>query len=404
MSIRKRKWTTSKGEWKEAWVVDYVDQAAKRRLKSFQKKKDADAFQATAKVEVREGTHTAHSQSKTVADSGGLWIRTGEKNGLERTTIDAYRQHLDVHINPYLGRRKLSELTVPMIRAFEDSLQLGKGPDGSETPPRSAALTKKIIRSLGSLLADAQERGHVNRNVVRELRGRRTRSKERHAERRQRGKLKVGVDIPTPNEIRSIVRNLDGQWRPILLTAIFAGLRASELRGLRWHDVDLDNRQVHVRQRADKYNTMGPPKSEAGERVVPLPPILVNTLGEWKLACPKSDLDLVFPTGSGHIEYHTNIVRRGLQPAQVKAGVIKARRGGRLIAEAKYPGLHAFRHFFASWLINRKADGGLELPPKVVQERLGHASIQMTMDVYGHLFPRGDDSAELAEAELRLLG
>jgi integrase len=71
---------------------------------------------------------------------------------------------------------------------------------------------------------------------------------------------------------------------------------------------------------------------------------------------------------------------------------------------AKYTGLHPFRHFFASWCINRKVDGGLELPAKVVQERLGHASIAMTLDVYGHLFPRGDDAAELAEGEKLLLG
>jgi integrase len=69
---------------------------------------------------------------------------------------------------------------------------------------------------------------------------------------------------------------------------------------------------------------------------------------------------------------------------------------------AKYTGLHAFRHFFASWCINRSKDGGLELPPKVVQERLGHAHIGLTMDTYGHLFPRGDDSAELAAAASHL--
>jgi integrase len=72
---------------------------------------------------------------------------------------------------------------------------------------------------------------------------------------------------------------------------------------------------------------------------------------------------------------------------------------GMLIKRAKYTGLHAFRHFYASWCINRRADGGLELPGKIVQERLDHSSIMLTMDVYGHLFPRGDDSAELAAAE-----
>ena len=66
---------------------------------------------------------------------------------------------------------------------------------------------------------------------------------------------------------------------------------------------------------------------------------------------------------------------------------------------AKYPGLHTFRHFYASWCINRKEDGGLGLPAKIVQERLGHSSISMTLDVYGHLFPRGDDTDELAAAE-----
>ncbi|MEJ1938487.1 tyrosine-type recombinase/integrase, partial [Nostoc sp. NIES-2111] len=69
----------------------------------------------------------------------------------------------------------------------------------------------------------------------------------------------------------------------------------------------------------------------------------------------------------------------------------------------KYTGFHALRHFYASWCINRKEDGGLGLPAKVVQERLGHATIAMTMDVYGHLFPRGDDAAELAAAEDALL-
>ena len=82
----------------------------------------------------------------------------------------------------------------------------------------------------------------------------------------------------------------------------------------------------------------------------------------------------------------------------LKAGVVTAD------GKAKYTGLHALRHFFASWLINRKEDGGLGLPPKVVQERLGHASIVMTMDVYGHLFPRGDDSKELEDAATALLG
>jgi integrase len=387
MSVRKRTWKTSRGEEKTAWVVNYTDQEDTRRLKTFAKKKEADAFSAMANVEIRAGVHTADSASITIAEAGEDWIKTGEQAGLERSTLTAYRQHLALHIKPYLGSVKLSQLSAPMVREFEDRLSK----DG-----RTRMMARKVRVSLSSLLSDAQERGHVSRNVVRELRRARRRGAERQAEKRAKGKLKVGVDIPTRDEIKAVVGAAQGRWRPILLTAIFTGLRASELRGLRWADIDLDKRELHVRQRADRYSAIGKPKSESGERTVPLTPIVANTLREWKLACPKSEAGLVFPSSGGLVEHHKNIVERGLAPTMIAAGVT-------VDGKPKYSGLHAFRHFYASWCINRKIDGGLELPPKVVQERLGHSSITMTMDVYGHLFPRGDDSAELEAAERSLL-
>jgi integrase len=277
-----------------------------------------------------------------------------------------------------------------VVRDFTDRLRK----DG-----RSPAMVRRVVGDLGSILADAQERGLVAQNVVRSMSHRK---KRRDSERRHKPRLMIGVDIPSPVEIRSIVAHLSGRWRPILMTAIFTGLRASELRGLRWEDVDLKKAEVHVRQRADKFLTIGKPKSAAGQRTIPMPPILVNTLRGWKLACPKSGLGLVFPTGAGNVEYHVNIVVRGLGPAQIAAGVTKLDKDGKSVA--KYTGLHALRHFYASWCINRRVDGGLELPLKVVQHRLGHSTIQMTADIYGHLFPSGDDGAELAAAERSLLG
>jgi integrase len=387
MSVRKRSWTTRLGDQKEAWIVDYTDGQGHRHIRTFERKKDADAFHATAKVDVRAGVHT--SSKATVAKTGEAWLASCEANKLERSTVESYRQHLQAHILPYLGATKLSELTVPTVRNFMDKLRA----DG-----RSTAMVKRVIGDLGSILADAQERGLVAQNVVRSLRAGRRRGQTRKEERRQRGKLKVGTDIPAPPEIRAIIGKLEGRWRPLILTAIFTGLRASELRGLRWDDVDLKHGELHVRQRADRFNKIGKPKSEAGERVVPLPSFLVNALREWKLAAPGSDLGLVFPNGAGHVENHSNIIHRALMPVQIAAGVVSKD------GAAKYSGLHSLRHFYASWCINRKADGGLELPPKVVQERLGHASIVMTMDRYGHLFARGDDTSELSEATRLLVG
>jgi integrase len=123
--------------------------------------------------------------------------------------------------------------------------------------------------------------------------------------------------------------------------------------------------------------------------------MLVNTLRQWKWQCPKSDLDLVFPNARGVVEHHKNMSRAVVERPGVKAGLLDAE------GKPRY-GLHSLRHFYASWLINRKADGGLELPLKVVSYRMGHSGIQITSDRYGHLFPNGDDGKELAAGELAM--
>jgi len=385
MSVRKRTWKNGDGSQGEAWVVAYTGQDRKRRIKSFARKKDADTFEATVNVDIRTGIHVPDSQSIMVAEAARLWLESCEAADLEPTTVEAYRQHVALHIIPLIGAIKLSQLSVPMVRAFEDALRKARSP----------AMVRTLRSSLGSILADAQERGLVGQNVVRNLRIHR-RGKDGRADKRK-GKLKIGVDIPTPDEIRAIIAALDDRWRPLLLTTIFTGLRASELRGLRWSDVDLKRGELHVRQRADRFNVIGRLKSEAGERTVPLPLMVINALRQHRLTCPKGNLGLVFPNGKGNVENYSNITKRGLFPTLIAAGVVDAK------GNAKYTGLHALRHFYASWCINRRVDGGLELPLKVVQARLGHASIQMTADRYGHLFPRGDDGAEMATAEKAFL-
>ena len=152
--------------------------------------------------------------------------------------------------------------------------------------------------------------------------------------------------------------------------------------------MDFQSATITVRQRSDKWGAIGATKSHAGQRTVPVPPVLVNTLREWKLAAPAGEL--VFPNGKGNPESHSNIVNRGLIPAMQAAGL-------------SYTGLHALRHWYASWLINPKEAGGLGLDMKSVQARMGHSSIAVTADVYSHLFPRRDDGREMADAAAALL-
>src|SRR5262249_49470642 len=113
-------------------------------------------------------------------------------------------------------------------------------------------------------------------------------------------------------------------------------------------------------------------------------------------------LDLVFPNGDGNPESHANICNRGFYPLEVESGVAvdtgKKDEDGKPIRDAKY-GFHTLRHFFASWLIEQG------FSPKKVQGMLGHSSMQMTYDTYGHLFPDDEgDQAKFAAAETALIG
>jgi integrase len=309
-----------------------------------------------------------------VTEAAESWIKRVEAEGRERGTLAQYRQHVNLHIAPRIGRYKLAHLTPARIEAFRDDLLANL----------SRPMARKVLTSLKSLLKAAKH-AHVAADV--------SVGRSKRSERR----LEVGRDIPAPAEIKRLVGAAkdDARMRALLLTAALCGLRASELRGLRWTDVDLKTGELQVRQRADRYNVIGAPKSASSTRTIPLAPEVVATLKVWKLACPKGELDLVFPTGRGAIMYHRSLLD-SLEPVMVAAGVADKR------GKPKY-GLHAFRHFFASWCINRRVDGGRELPAKVVQGLLGHGSIVMTLDRYGHLFPRGDDRAELAAAATALL-
>jgi integrase len=384
-TVRRRAWR-SNGEVRSSWVADYFDQTGKRRLKTFPTKKAADAWLVTARHQVATGVHTPESASITLAQAAAMWLERGEAEGLERSTLDKYRAHVRMHINPVLGATKLARLTAPAIEHFRDDL-LGR---------LSRPMAKKVLGSLKAILADAQRRGCTAQNPAAVVRIR-TKSRDER-------KAAVGTDIPTKAEVNAILAAAEGRWRPLFITAALTGLRASELRGLRWADVDLDAKLIHVRQRADQWSVIGPPKSKAGHRSVPMTPMILAALREWRLACPRrqsegrqsedsqpGQLWLVFPNGAGNPESHANIVNRGFGPVQVAAGVTDA------AGKPKY-GLHALRHFFASWAIERGFSA------KKLQALLGHSSIQMTFDTYGHLFPSlEDDHAKFAEGEQALV-
>jgi integrase len=382
-TVRKRVRIAANGEEKIAWVADYHDQHKVRHLKTFTTRKAAAAWLVETQGEVTRGTHTPERASINVWQAAELWLERGKVEALERGTLRGYETVVRLHIGPTLGAAKLALLSAPMLEGWRDRLLTGS----EHRRPLTRQQARKVLGSLKAILSEAQRRGLVAQNAALSVK---VETKKREAT-----KLEVGIDIPGKPEVRLLLAALgEARWqrlRPLIVTALFTGLRASELRGVPWSAVNFERRMITVRQRADEWGTLGKPKSAAGQREVPMSPTVYNTLREWKLGCPKGELDLVFPNTLGKVQPLSGIAQRGWRPLQKKIGLVD-NAGGPLF------NFHSLRHFFASWAIEQG------FSPKRLQALLGHSSIQMTFDRYGHLFPSPEDDQEkFARGELGIV-
>jgi hypothetical protein len=183
-SIRKRTWT-SRGVERSAWICDYFDQAGKRHLKTFATKKEAEAWSVSALHEVKQGIHTPSSTSVTVSEATERWIAHCEAEDLEFSTIKQRRQHLNLHIAPFLGRERLSSLTMPRIHKFDSDLRAAG---------RSIAMRRKVLTNVKTMLTFCQGQGLVDQNVAR---GVKIKSDDR---RKASGPLREGRDFPSKAE------------------------------------------------------------------------------------------------------------------------------------------------------------------------------------------------------------
>lgn len=298
----------------------------------------------------------------TISDAAKLWLKRCKALELERATLRSYEGHFRHHIEPKIGCLLLSELTRADVEDFMDDML-----DSS-----SMAMTKKALASLRSILTHAQSRGWIEHNFARDVKLPRGR---RHEEERV---------IPTKDEIRLLLKKVPAKNKPIIVTAIFTGMRASELRGLTWEHVDLEKGVIRVRQRADRWNDMGPPKSRAGRRDIPMTPMVRDTLIEWQKVCPRGLPGLVFPNGKGNPEGLANIYHRVFKPLMVDCGIVDGEGKPRFT-------IHGLRHAAASLFIEQGWSA------KKIQALLGHSSINMTFDVYGHLFHDAEADVALME-------
>lgn len=361
-------------------------------------KQEAREYLETLKRQWADPRYVDPSHSVTVRELADRWIMEGRTEGKAPTTILQREQHARLHIVPLLGDRIVSELKRSDIRDFRARLR---------EEGRSTKTVNQVTQSLSSMLQFAMEQEWIGQNVARGLKAL---NPDPERGEREDQPLEVGVTLPTPDEVWSFIDHLPPRWLPILYTAIWTGMRGGELRALRWEDVDFERQVITVRRNLDQLGNLRTPKTKTGCRIIPIHHLLTGqpfNLREWWLQYPAPEgearsLDhLVFPNGRGRPECHANITRRGVAPTWIRAGIIL--RDPRGQPQPKYGGrLHIFRHFFTSWALARKEDGGLGLSVHQVQKILGHKKPSMTQDVYGHLLSREYDGDEFVDGMKRM--
>jgi integrase len=266
---------------------------------------------------------------------------------MTRKMLTVYRGYINNHILPSLADGRLSQLTAKTIGDFRDGLR-----DNRVTVPT----TRKILATLHNILEYAISQDWIAANVSRAI---------KVIGPRNEGSRKIVP--PDKAELSRIIAAASPALRLMILFAASTGARAGEQWAARWGDVDFEKAQLRISRRVDAYGEEGPPKTAAGMRIVPLSAQLISALKGWKLQSQFSKPeDLIFTNRVGSYVGHDNLIKRQFAPLQ--------------------PGFnwHGLRHFAVSTWI----EAGLS--PKTVQTFAGHASLQVTMDRYGHLFPSED--------------
>lgn len=375
------------GRDRQVWTFSYTDLDGKRVRPHFPTRADALVAKLEIEKKLRLGGVSTITVEMTFEQLAGHWLQLKSALGqdgerLERSTTEHYRDLIELHLcHPGLGigRLALSDIRSRHIEDMKERL-LGEG-------RRSIDRVRRILKLAKAILNYAVTKELIAGNPASDMRLKRN---PRHDHQR---------DFPSRAELQQITLNAYNSWaaKPAFLPAyvivgLSSGLRPSELRGLRASDISADRRAITVRQRVDQYNVVGRTKSKSSRRIVDIGPRAAILLDEWLGLRPNGPLNLVFPNGAGNPESYQNILHRHWTPFCVSLGLTRISRvGGENRTAARYS-LNCLRHGAVSIRIWQ----GWQ--PKQIQVFAGHSSIQVTMDIYGHLWREEQQARSMAEA------
>ena len=342
----------------------YVARERRKLRKNFASLAEARAWRSDAQTAIRRGILRSPSQT-TLRESAAVWmagaeagtIRTRSGDKYKPSTLRSYQASLESRILPDHGSAKLSELTRLDVQWLVDRMLAG-GCDPSTI--------RNTLMPLRVIYRRVVSRGEITINPTTGLdlpavRGRRDR-------------------IATPEQAAQLLNALRDRDRAVWATALYAGLRRGELMALRWQDIDLEHNLIRVERSWDTKAGVIEPKSRAGTRTVPLARLLREHLLAHKLRCPWREGFAFGREARTPLSYSSLRERARTDWDNAKLEPI---------------GLHDCRHTYASLMIAAGVNA------KALSTYMGHTSITITLDRYGHLMPGNErEAASLLDAFL----
>jgi integrase len=334
--------------------------------RTFRTKRDADEWLVQQQASILNGAHIAPREGeRRFRDVYEVWRET-RWPGLQPKTTARYGQVWRTYLEPEFGARKLNTLNRELVRRYFAKLS------GNGVAPGTV---RKVHAVMSAIMSEAVELGYAKVNPCTGVKGL---PRAAHRE----------MLYLTGGELLTLANKVTPYYRTLVLFAGYTGMRSSEICGLHWRNVDLLHGRVTVAEALKEVGgelVFGPTKSHEA-RTISLPKFLGEMLKEHGVGAPD---ELVFPGPQGGPMRHHLFYRRHFRPAVAgymdKKGV---KHPGALPHKAALR-FHDLRHTCAALLISQGAH------PKLIQTRLGHSSITITLDTYGHMFP----SVEAALAE-----
>lgn len=368
--------TTYFDEGKKVWIyqVSYQDENGLRQRRKFKAKVKRDAM--------RKGKDFLNGINKGLKPDGGKvtvgkwcreWLADYVRPRVRPRTYEKYKSSVDVYILPAFEKMPLEDLNAADIQRHLNSLLLSGRQDGEGL---SSSTVRAVRRYLSMCLDDAVKADLIPRNVVRYTKPAKL--------------VKKDIIVLTKPELDQLIEaatEITHPYMKVMLPELIkftahTGLRQGEAFGLLWDDVDFDHGAIFVRHSlahvVGKGAVIQEPKTKNSRRRVLLLPEDVESLRKYRdwqqeyaeeLGNLYARRDLVFATTFGSPISPTNFLRRHFHPLLKKCGI----KDGFTF--------HGLRHTHATLLLKQGVN------PKIVQERLGHSSIKVTMDTYSHVLP-----------------